>query len=130
MRYPDAPELAGQAWLDAEAGPVVRPYAVTRNRSGTSQVAFDLLAFVTSVPGADPGLGDLLPEHRKILAQSQEPISIAELASYLDLALGVVRLLLGDLVDEGLVLVQDSAPAASRPSSHVLKAVIHGLREL
>jgi Protein of unknown function (DUF742) len=116
-------------WLDSDAGPVVRPYAVTGGRGRPSVGGFDLLAFVvTAVDDVDELY--LQPEHRAILARAAEPISVAELASYLDLALGVVRVLLGDLLQQGFIRMHDHGIGAKRPDDHVLKAVLHGLRAL
>ncbi|MGW3867043.1 DUF742 domain-containing protein, partial [Streptomyces sp. NPDC005047] len=49
-------ERPGSQWYDNEAGPLVRPYAMTggRTRPGPTGVRFDLIALVTRVPGA-PG---------------------------------------------------------------------------
>jgi hypothetical protein len=115
-------------WLDSEAGPVVRPYAVTGGRARPS-VGFDLLAFVVTTVEDIDGL-HLQPEHRAILARASEPVAVAELASYLDLALGVVRVLLGDLLQQGLIRMHDHGIGAKRPDEHVLKAVLHGLHSL
>ena len=42
-----------ERWLDAKAGPVVRPYALTRGRTRHSGEAFDLVATVTATqPGS------------------------------------------------------------------------------
>ena len=87
-----------EVWLDAEAGPVVRPYAVTQGRVAPSGDEFDLVAFVVAVApdtvlrdGPRPGLQ---PEHHAIVAAAAQPISIVELASGLDLSIGVIRVLL------------------------------------
>jgi DNA-binding transcriptional ArsR family regulator len=117
-------------WLDSAAGPVMRPYAVTRGRTHTHSDRFNLLTFITAVPDADPTGAQLLPEHRAILIRASEPVSVAELASHLDLALGVVRFLLGDLVNAGLITTRDSTDGAQQLDTHVLKAVINGLRAL
>lgn len=39
-------------WIDEEAGPVVRPYAVTGGRTSTSSGAFDLLSMVVATGSA------------------------------------------------------------------------------
>ncbi len=44
-------------WLDAEAGPVVRPYALTRGGPGLAGEAFDLVATVTSTRARISGPG-------------------------------------------------------------------------
>jgi hypothetical protein len=117
-------------WLDTEAGPVVRPYTVTGGRVRPSS-SFDLVAFVVATPAdrADGRL-HLQPEHRAILTIAQDPVSVAELASELDLALGVVRVLLGDLVAEGLLATHEPPASAEIPDDDILKAVVNGLRAL
>jgi hypothetical protein len=122
----------GHDWLDSDAGPVVRPYAVTGGRAKPAVGAFDLVAFVVS--RADPGEPNLLPEQRAILARTSEPVSVAELASHLDLALGVVRVLLGDLLQQRLIEMYepeyDQSVGPLRPDDRILKAVVNGLRAL
>jgi hypothetical protein len=128
---PQAPPMrtAGHAWLDADAGPVVRPYTVTGGRSRPTVGGFDLLAFVVRRRTAIDEL-NLQPEHRAILARAAQPVSVAELASHLDLALGVVRVLLGDLLQHRLISMHEPGAGAQRPDDRVLKAVINGLRSL
>lgn len=117
-------------WLDTEAGPVVRPYTVTGGRVRPASGAFDVVAFVVAVPPEQAeGRFDLQPEHRAILGIAQQPVSVAELASELDLALGVVRVLLGDLLADGLVSTHEPSPS-DLPDDDILKAVVNGLRAL
>jgi len=117
-------------WLDTEAGPVVRPYTVTGGRVRSASGALDVVAFVVATqPDAAAGRLDLQPEHRAILAVARDPVSVAELASELDLALGVVRVLLGDLLSDGLVSTHEPS-AAEIPDDDILKAVVNGLRAL
>jgi hypothetical protein len=117
-------------WLDTDAGPVVRPYAVTGGRVRPAG-GLDLVAFVVATPLQNAvGRVHLQPEHRAILRIAQEPVSVAELASELDLALGVVRVLLGDLLDEGLVSAHEPRSSSAIPDDDILKAVVNGLRAL
>ena len=127
---PAEPFRVTHDWLDHEAGPVVRPYAMTQGRVAPSGDDFDLVAFVVStVADPPPGLS-LQPEHHAIVAASWEPISVVELASELDLSIGVVRVLLGDLRSAGLISLYEP-PAATQPHDiDVLKAVVNGLRAL
>jgi uncharacterized protein DUF742 len=118
-------------WLDTEAGPVVRAYTVTGGRVRPRSGAFDLVAFVVAgPPERAAGRLHLQPEHRAILEVAQEPVSVAELASELDLALGVVRVLLGDLLAEGLVSAHEPKASTEIPDDDILKAVVNGLRAL
>ncbi|RSS78347.1 DUF742 domain-containing protein [Streptomyces sp. WAC06614] len=122
-------------WYDAEAGPLVRPYAVTggRTKPGPHGVRFDLIALVAVEPGgADTGDEALLgPEHRSLLGLCRaETQSVAELAADADLPVGVVRVLLGDLLEAGHVRVSRPVPAAQLPDERILREVIEGLRAL
>jgi Protein of unknown function (DUF742) len=127
----DAPR-AQHDWLDDDAGPVVRPYAVTGGRVRPVTGGFDLLAFVLAAPGAttSPDAERLEPEHRAILAMAREPVSVAELAAGLNLVVGVVRVLLGDLLAAGLIAMHEPSTAASFPDDDILQAVVNGLRAL
>lgn len=121
-------------WFDDEAGPVVRPYAMTRGRtSHAGQHRLDLIALVVAEAAADDPVWDttLSPEHADILGLCLlRPQSVAELAAELDLAVGVVRVLIGDLVDDELVHVTRPVPPAELPDESILREVIDGLRAL
>lgn len=132
--HADAPRGPGSQWYDHEAGPLVRPYAMTGGRTepGPSGVRFDLIALVTLDPAApaagDPALG---PEHRALMDLCRpETQSVAELAAGADLPVGVVRVLLGDLLERGRVTVSRPVPPAHLPDERVLREVIAGLRAL
>ncbi|MEV7526615.1 DUF742 domain-containing protein [Streptomyces sp. NPDC091371] len=121
-------------WFDADAGPVVRPYAMTRGRtSHAGQHRLDLIALVVAEPAADDPVWDmtLSPEHAHILGLCRDrPQSVAELAADVDLAVGVVRVLIGDLVADELVHVTRPVPPAELPDESILREVIDGLRAL
>ncbi|MFD3328110.1 DUF742 domain-containing protein [Streptomyces sp. NPDC058701] len=121
-------------WFDDDAGPVVRPYAMTRGRtSHAGQHRLDLIALVVAESAADDPVWDmtLAPEHARILGLCRNrPQSVAELAADLDLAIGVVRVLIGDLVDDELVHVTRPVPPAELPDESILREVIDGLRAL
>ena len=120
----------GPDWLDRDAGPVVRPYAVTQGRVPSAAGAFDLVAFVVATLPSAPDAPHLQPEHHAIIAAAWQPVSVAELASQLDLALGVIRVLLGDLRSAGLISLYEPAAANQPHDVNVLKAVANGLRAL
>jgi hypothetical protein len=72
------------------------------------------------------GLG---PEHRRLLNLCRTPIAVAELASDMDLPLGVVRVLLGDLLERGAVAVAGPSEVGT-PEESVMRSVLDGLRAL
>ncbi|GAA2097937.1 DUF742 domain-containing protein [Streptomyces albiaxialis] len=146
-----------ERWFDDAAGPVVRPYAKTRGRtrSGPGETRIDLIAVVTAQE-ADDADGEavetpedverviraaeeesllphrtLVPEHVDIVERCRRsPLSVAELASELDVPVGVVRVLLGDLLEAELVRVTRPVPPAELPDESILREVINGLRAL
>ena len=120
-----------EGWLDAEAGPVVRPYALTRGRTRHSGEAFDLVATVTATQARIADLGGLGPEHFSVLQLAQVATTVVDIASDVDLPLGVVRILLADLREFGLVMIQAPVPMkAHQVDRDTLKEVLHGLRGL
>ncbi|MGW7273826.1 DUF742 domain-containing protein [Streptomyces sp. Je 1-332] len=121
-------------WFDDDAGPVVRPYAMTRGRtSSPAQHRLDLIAVVIAEARAGDPEADrtLSPEHVDIVGLCRDsPQSVAELAAELDLPIGVIRVLIGDLVDDELVHVTRPVPPAELPDESILRDVINGLRAL
>jgi hypothetical protein len=122
-------EVDTQRWLDSDAGPMVRPFAVTGGRARSACAEFDLLSYVVT-NGTAPEPRRMQPEHRAILARATAPVSLAELASHVDLPVGVVRVLLGDLIEMAAVTVQEPTSHPDMTDDNLLKAVIHALRTL
>ncbi|WP_019147035.1 DUF742 domain-containing protein [Timonella senegalensis] len=116
----------------------VRPYAVTggRVRSATSNLPLETLIEV--LPGAVNSSG-LTPEKRSILQHAAHNyVSIAEVSALLRMPLGVVRILISDLADEGYLKVHTSTPVnvhtghGQNPamSLSVLESVLNGISAL
>jgi Protein of unknown function (DUF742) len=120
-------------WTDQEAGPVVRPYALTGGRTDTvGDMVLDLIA-VIAVAGPVPGPGELAklnPEHRKLLSLCRTPVTVADTAADMGLPLGVVRVLLSDLIQQGMIAVLPRPAARQQASTELLKEVLDGLRSL
>ena len=123
-------------WADdeAEQAQLVRPYTLTRGRTWHAEGdAFDVIAQISAAVGQDSTDADLAedPEHHAILELLlSRTLSVAEIAAGTDLPLGVVRILLGDLLDADLITVSRPVPAAQLPDVSVLREVIRGLRAL
>jgi hypothetical protein len=125
-----APDPAAHDWLDKEAGPVVRPYAMTGGRARPVTGGLDLLTYVEALYAPEADLIHLQPEHRAILTMTRTAMSVAEIAGRLDLPVGVVRVLVGDLLQANLVSTFSASAAARPPDESILQAVIDGLRAL
>lgn len=114
-------------WIDEEAGPLVRPYALTAGRSGTPRVELDLITTIVAARPASTLDDELGSECSRIMGMCQRPLSVAEVSSQLKLPVGIVRVLLGDLLDRGLLYKRSGA---TTPNKDAFKAVINGLRSL
>ena len=120
----------GDRWLDREAGPVVRPYALTQGRTlPASGASFGLIDVVVATSGRPSEHFRPGPEHRRILNLCRRPTPVADLTSEIDLPLGVVRVLLGDLASEGMlrVIATQKQPVTDRS---LLRMVLDGLESL
>ncbi|MFD8568918.1 DUF742 domain-containing protein [Streptomyces sp. NPDC059639] len=114
---------------------MVRPYTVTAGRTsaGPQGAQCDLIALVSLDSAAqdvhdDTALG---PEHRSIIEMCRaETQTVAELAAGAEVPVGVVRVLLGDLLELGRVKVSSPVPPARLPAETILREVINGLRAL
>ncbi|REE98693.1 DUF742 domain-containing protein [Thermomonospora umbrina] len=113
-----------------QAGPMVRPFVMAGGRSRPVRGGFDLITQVMATrpaPAAELGLG---PEHLAIMRLCRDAMSVAEITGRLDLPAGTVRVLLGDLLDRGHVIVQEPRPEAEVTDIRIYEAVLNGLRAL
>jgi hypothetical protein len=104
----------------------VRPYAMTggRTRPTHDDLEIEALVSTTSVGEQTP---KLTVEQRAIAALCHDLLSIAEVSARLHLPLGVVRILVGDMADEHLVMVYRPAQAGDRSDLALLERVLYGL---
>jgi hypothetical protein len=116
-------------WLDQDAGPVVRPYALTGGLTRPTGQRFDLLDMVGVVRRAAEYMPQLDPEQAEVLQRCQIPAALADLAADLDLPVGVIRILVSDLRERGLVMIHRAQPAGFGDLK-ILQEVVDGLRRL
>jgi len=121
--------FAEEAWYDDEAGPLVRPYAMTSGRTEPVRGRFDLITLVIARAAVAPSLA-LPPEQTRILALCRGPLSVAEIAAHLKLPAGTVRVLLDDLLAAELIETREPPPPTVGPTEELLEAVLAGLRAL
>ena len=120
----------GDRWFDRDAGPVVRPYALTKGRTLPSGgESFDLIDVVVATSDRVPEQFRPGPEHRRLLSLCRRPTPIVDLTSEIDLPLGVVRVLLGDLTSEGMVRVL-ATQKQPMTDERLLRMVLDGLESL
>lgn len=115
-------------WFDGDAGPVVRPYALTGGLTRPSGQRLDLIDMVRAARTANRNL-PVSPEQADLLERCQIPVALVELAADLRLPTGVVKILVSDLRDRGLVTIHRSKPAGLSDLK-ILQEVVDGLRRL
>ncbi|MFF8770852.1 DUF742 domain-containing protein [Kitasatospora sp. NPDC015120] len=128
---------------DYGAGTMVRPYTITRGRTAPEHDHLTLITLLTTVEElADPvlasrssGVRGLQPEHRLILERCRRPAAVAEVAAGLDLPVSVTKILLGDLIAQGLLRARAPISVARASGDGgldlgLLTAVREGLRRL
>jgi Protein of unknown function (DUF742) len=106
-----------------------RPYAMIGGRARASahaDLAIEALISTTARAIRSPLV--LTPEQRAIVQAGLGVVSIAEIASMLDVPLTVARILVGDMADEGLVTVHQRAEPV--PDLDLLRRVLHGLKAI
>ncbi|GHF13685.1 MULTISPECIES: DUF742 domain-containing protein [Streptomyces] len=115
----------------------VRPYSLTGGRTRFGHVLL-VETFVAASADPDeepaPAPGGLaarvMPEVRAIVGLCRRLRSVAEVSALLKMPLGVVRVLLGDLADQGRIRVYGTGDATGRPDRALLERVQSGLRRL
>jgi hypothetical protein len=105
----------------------VRPYAMTGGRTRPTHDDLEIETLVSTISTGEQ-TPKLTVEERAIGALCHELLSIAEVSAHLHLPLGVVRVLVGDMADERLVMVHRPAHAGARPDLALLERVLDGLR--
>jgi hypothetical protein len=119
----------GAEWFDEAAGPLVRPYALTGGRTRTVNARLDVATQVVAAHSEVGGI-DLGPEYLRILNLCVRPLSVAEVASYMRLPLGVARVLLDDLIERGDIVLGAARPVTGTPDRDLLQAILDGIRAL
>lgn len=121
---------------DEEDASTVRPYAVTGGRTTTSSAQMPVEALVQGMSGTEVGM---TPERRAILdLTATQYLSVAELSAHIKLPVGVIRILVSDLADEGKIRVHGltttdhpGSPAYNPAASlSVLESVLNGISAL
>ncbi|WP_326820548.1 DUF742 domain-containing protein [Streptosporangium sp. NBC_01639] len=109
--------------------PLFRPYAVTGGRSEPRyHLAMETL--VSSSFIMDEELALLTPEQDAIIRLCRAFRSVAEISALLRVPLGVARVLVADMADEGLVRLHQPRLDQGQPDLNMLERVLSGLRRL
>ena len=117
----------------------VRPYSLTGGRTRFGHVLLvETFVAALEAPEEHKELTNRqeefrgLPELTAIVALCRRMRTVAEIAALLRMPLGVVRVLLSDLADQGKIRVYGTGTAhgTGRPDRALLERVLSGLRRL
>ncbi len=116
-------------WVDEEAGPLVRPYALTQGRTVPANRDLDMITLVVTVKDEVDAVG-MDADYVRILELCHQPMSVAELSAHMDVPIVVVKVLLSDLIERGEIVARTPARDVKVPDLSLLQAVLDGVRRL
>ncbi|MET8685762.1 DUF742 domain-containing protein [Streptomyces sp. NPDC004732] len=117
----------------------VRPYSLTggRTRFGHVLLVETFVASNAAIEAPDERLeltkgtlSRVMPEMRAIVEICRRMRTVAEISALLKMPLGVVRVLLSDLADQGKIRVYGTGHGPGQPDRALLERVLSGLRRL
>jgi hypothetical protein len=124
--YLDAEFPDEESHVDASP---LRPFVLTDGRTEPVDGTLEIEAQVMTTALGSEALAGLTFEHRDIVRLCAAPMSVAEVAARLKLHIGVARVLVADLAEQGHVRVQrPSLPHAHDPD--LIERVIRGLQSI
>jgi hypothetical protein len=109
---------------------LLRSYAVTGGRTRPLHDDLELESLVATSALGGRESQRLSMERREIAYLCQQVLSIAEVSAHLDLPLGVTRVLVGDMADEGLLSIHRPSSTQAEPDLTLLERVLAGLRAI
>ncbi|MEV0965197.1 MULTISPECIES: DUF742 domain-containing protein [unclassified Streptomyces] len=118
-------------WYEDETGPMVRPYTVTRGR--TRPAAEHHIGLMSQVKAVETDKPDPRLDHARTALLElvrREPRPVAEVAADADMPLAVVRVLLADLAESGLVRVSEPPAPRGGHDPSLLREIADRLREI
>ncbi|MFF4352765.1 DUF742 domain-containing protein [Streptomyces sp. NPDC001530] len=115
----------------------VRPYSLTGGRTRFGHVLL-VETFVAALEAPEERkeltngslTNRVMPEMRAIVELCRRMRTVAEIAALLRMPLGVVRVLLSDLADQGRIRVYGTGHGPGQPDRALLERVLSGLRRL
>lgn len=117
----------------------VRPYSLTGGRTRFGSHVLLVETFVVAREPVESGADGTTPggPHRRVMPEMQAIVdlcsrmrSVAEISALLRMPLGVVRVLLSDLADQGRIRIYGAGDDPGRPDRALLERVLGGLRSL
>ncbi|MDQ1050916.1 DUF742 domain-containing protein [Streptomyces sp. V4I2] len=103
-------------------------FVISMGRALPADHEYEHTTLVTAQPDASAAARTLPPEAREVMDLVTDGfLSVAEVSGHTHLPLGIVRILLAQMEEDGLILVRKPIPHAERPDRELLSAVLDGL---
>jgi len=122
------PDIAPGSDEEPVAARFVRPYTITAGRT-KSAVDLPVEATLRQQPALPGAVADLAAGAQRVLSLCDQK-SVAEVSALASMPIGVVRVLLGDLVEQGIVQVQATITESSSKDERIelIERTLRGLR--
>lgn len=111
--------------VDDESHAIVRPYART---GGRTRALTDLA--IEALLTCAPVCASISVEHAQVREICREPTSVAEIAAYTRLPIGAARVIIGDMLELGLLHRCAGEVSATGATVDLMVRVLGGLRRL
>ncbi|MET8751058.1 DUF742 domain-containing protein [Streptomyces sp. NPDC059104] len=111
--------------------PLVPLFVITNGRALPPEHEYEHTTLVTAAPAENGQVTarTLSPEAGQVMdLVANGFLSVAEVAGHTHLPLGIVRILLAQLEEDGLILARRPIPRAERVDRELVSAVLEGLK--
>ncbi len=110
----------------------LRQYALTDGRAHSTGRNLPLDALITATEACRTHLieGTLSPERAEIATLGATPISIAEVAAKVQVHLGIARVLVSDMADQGLLALSTADFDETGPDLRTLERLLDDLQAI
>ncbi len=113
-----------------DPGRLLRPFVLTGGRARPVHGDELEIEALVATTGLGETAGPTVPEHWSINRLCHQPQSIAELAAHMKVPLGVIRVLVADMAQQGLVQLYRPVRPGPVPNVPLLERVLDGLRRI
>jgi hypothetical protein len=108
---------------------MVRAYTITGGRTSSQTVALQFESMVSTTDRGHHSLPMLTFERKKIATLCDRALSVAEISATLHVPIGVAKVLVGDLIVDGVLQLYD-APTDVTQDLSLVRELIDGIRNL
>ncbi|MBT3150064.1 DUF742 domain-containing protein [Streptomyces sp. CHD11] len=111
--------------------PLVPFFVMAKGRVLPRESEYEHTTMISAQAAAAAAVRTLDPEAHVVMNLLADGyLSVAEVAAHTQLPLGIVRILLAQMAEDGLIHVRGPVPHAERHDPALLTAVLHGLERI